>query len=410
MVFCRGDSKSIQAIHELLSDYGSISGHSCNCSKSLIYAGGMSMERHKHLADIIGFNIATPPFIYLGVLIFVGRPKACYFQPFADRIRIKLANWKAKCLSMAGRVQLVKASVLSSSDKKKLVTVAWKVCCKHQNEGGLGILSLQDYNKATNIHLCWNFLNDLHSWSNVLKARVLRNGRIIKYAIKSSLWHGIKEAYSTVLENCMWNVGSGSRVNFWLDNWLGEALSIKPNILLAFPALQSLLSNVTIPEEDIEDCLVWKNSKSGLLSLKEAYNYVVKPKTCAAWKDFPWNNDIPPAHSMIIWRYLHNKFPTDDNLKIRGFSFPSLCSLCSSSCENALHLFFGCAFAKNIWNWFCGITQRCIPILCMEECKKLLLQSWSSQSKVVLQASIACIFHQIWKARNKCRFEDLSAN
>lgn len=175
------------------------------------------MARHNSLAEIISFTIANPPFIYPGVPIFVGRPKACYFQHIADNIRIKLATWKAKVLSMASRVQLVKATILSmlihclsiyscsgsivkrietwmrnfiwsgNIEKKKTIIVAWKICCKKQNEGGLGIPSLKAYNTATNLQLCWKFLNDTKCWSNLLKARVLRNGRIIKYAIKYSI-------------------------------------------------------------------------------------------------------------------------------------------------------------------------------------------------------------------------------
>ncbi|XP_058761337.1 uncharacterized protein LOC131634729 [Vicia villosa] len=348
MVFCRGDSKSVKAISDLLKDYGSYSGQHCNCTKSLIYAGGMSQERHKYLADIIGFSRAVPPFIYLGVPIFVGRPKA------------------------------------GNTEKKNIVTVAWKVCCKHKNEGGLGILSLKDYNHATNIYLCWKFMNDNQNWSQVLKARVLRNGRIIKCAIKSSIWHGIKEAYGTVMENCIWSVGSGRRVNFWIDNWLREPLvntfhinakyhfdlnsmvrnwwihqawSIKDNILQALPNQLPLLANVSITDEEIDDCFVWKNTITGHLSLKEAFNVVVNPKPCSTWRSFPWDIDTPLAHSMIVWRFIHNKLPTDENLKIRAFSFPSLCSLCFSCCESSSHLFFECSFAKHIWNWFAGISQ-----------------------------------------------------
>ncbi|XP_058775196.1 uncharacterized protein LOC131649451 [Vicia villosa] len=154
MIFCRGDSKSIKAISDLLKDYGNCSGQICNFSKSLTYAGGLSQARHTSLANLIGFSLASPPFIYLGVPIFIGKPKACFFLPIADNIRLKLAAWKAKILTMAGRTQLVKSVILSmvvhsisiynwpgsiikkiesrlrnfiwsgSIDKKKLVTVA----------------------------------------------------------------------------------------------------------------------------------------------------------------------------------------------------------------------------------------------------------------------------------------------
>ncbi|XP_058776775.1 uncharacterized protein LOC131651124 [Vicia villosa] len=113
MIFCREDVKSLTAIAELLKDYGKFSGQHCNHSKFLIYAGGMSNARHISLANHIGFTMAIPPFIYLGVPIFVGKPKACYFMYIADNIRLKSAAWKAKTLSMAGRIQLVKSVILS---------------------------------------------------------------------------------------------------------------------------------------------------------------------------------------------------------------------------------------------------------------------------------------------------------
>jgi hypothetical protein len=95
-----------------------------------------------------------------------------YFQPIVDKVKIKLATWKASLLSMAGRVQVVKSVIQSmllhtisiyswptsllremevwiknfiwSGDinKRKLVTVAWKKVCVDTEEGGLGLRSL----------------------------------------------------------------------------------------------------------------------------------------------------------------------------------------------------------------------------------------------------------------------------
>lgn len=113
MIFCRGDTKSLHVIDNLLKGYASCSGQFCNNSKSFIYAGGMSIIRHKRMADLLGFKTASPPFIYLGAPIFIGRPKNIHFQHIADKIRIKLAAWKATLLSTAGRAQPVKYVVLS---------------------------------------------------------------------------------------------------------------------------------------------------------------------------------------------------------------------------------------------------------------------------------------------------------
>jgi len=47
------------------------------------------------------------PFNYLGVRIFVGAPKSRFLQPLADKVKLKLASWKGKSLSMMGHIQLV---------------------------------------------------------------------------------------------------------------------------------------------------------------------------------------------------------------------------------------------------------------------------------------------------------------
>ena len=40
------------------------------------------------------------PFTYLGMAIFVGAPKCRFFQYLADKVKLKLASWKGKFISM----------------------------------------------------------------------------------------------------------------------------------------------------------------------------------------------------------------------------------------------------------------------------------------------------------------------
>jgi len=63
------------------------------------------------MVHLLGLSIGSLPFIYLGTPIFKGKPKRIHFQPIADRVKLKLANWKASLLSIAGRVQLVKSVI-----------------------------------------------------------------------------------------------------------------------------------------------------------------------------------------------------------------------------------------------------------------------------------------------------------
>jgi hypothetical protein len=79
MVFCKGKFSSLQALQNLFNKYANCSGQVINASKSTIFAGGISQVRLNHIVNLIGFNVGSLPFNYLGVPIFKGKPKASFF-------------------------------------------------------------------------------------------------------------------------------------------------------------------------------------------------------------------------------------------------------------------------------------------------------------------------------------------
>jgi hypothetical protein len=189
MIFCKGKVSNIDALLELFDRYAACSGQCINPAKSTIFGGSISQTRLLNIAGKLGFGIGSLPFIYLGVPIFKGKPKARFLKPIVDKVKVKLSAWKASLLSMAGRVQLVKSVVqgmllhslliyywpsslikelerymrnfIWSGDisKRKLVTVSWANVCKPLSEGGLGLRSLVKLNEAANLKLCWDLLH-----------------------------------------------------------------------------------------------------------------------------------------------------------------------------------------------------------------------------------------------------------
>jgi hypothetical protein len=213
LVFCNGRQSNLVALKHLFSRYAMASGQVVNGSKSTLFAGSISQARVHQIAIFLGFTIGTLPFVYLGVPIFKGKPKSIYLQPIADKIKSKLAAWKASLLSIAGRVQLVKSVIQSmliysitiyswpisllkdlerwmknfiwSGDlnQRKLVTVGWKKVCKPAAEGGLGIRSIITLNEASNLKLCWDLVNSQDHWALLLKSRVIRGQHCIRHHI-----------------------------------------------------------------------------------------------------------------------------------------------------------------------------------------------------------------------------------
>ncbi|WJX71700.1 hypothetical protein P8452_55669 [Trifolium repens] len=243
-------------------------------------------------------------------------------------------------------------------DQRKLVTVSWKKVCRPFSQGGLNIRSLINLNKASNLLLGWNLLNSQSSWAVLLRDRVLRNNSHIHYHIFSSIWSSVKDELAGIRDNSTWLIGNGNNINFWNDDWWGNTLAshfnIPPNIssLLSsrvsdfvrngtwcipealaniFPTLVTLVNEIPLPLEQDQDELLWKLTDDGRLTLKEAYKFKSHAWPTLSWASYIWSVDIPPAKSLLVWRLMLDKLPTDENLRQRGCQIPSVCNLCHRS-------------------------------------------------------------------------------
>jgi len=461
MIYCKGKMSGLIVLNDLFHRYTLNSGQVINTSKSTIFSASISQVRLNRIVDLLHFKIGSIPFNYLGVPIFKGKPKASYLQPVADKIKMKLSAWKASLLSMAGRVQLARSVIQSmmmysislyswpvsllkeveryvrnfiwsgDKDKRKLVTVSWKKMCRPAAQGGLNLRSLQSLNAATNLNLCWDFLNSQKAWAKLLKDRVIRNKNTIQHHIYSSVWSSIKEEFNVIMENSQWLIGKGDNINFWNDSWAGQPLvqlfnipdhisshltssvsdyihegrwHFPPQLIQSFPALMQLAQQVTIPVEEQPDCLQWKHDQSGHLCLKEAYKFKHHQFQELHWAKTIWSVDVPPSKSMFIWRLMHNKVPTDENLKQRGCSFPSICNLCHKQEESSFHLFFNCEYSIRIWSWLASCLNLSLNFSCLEDVWKICDSSWSPQCKVIVLSALVNLFNVIWYARNQARF------
>lgn len=103
---------------------------------------------------------------------------------------------------------------------------------------------------------------------------------------------------------------------------------------------------------------------------------------------------------------MHEKLPTDENLRLRGCSFPSMCSLCCRNSESSIHLFFQCPFASILWAWLSRTINMSLNFNSLKELWKVCDLAWSPQCKVVIKAAIINLFNTIWYARNQARFND----
>ncbi|CAJ2663194.1 unnamed protein product [Trifolium pratense] len=411
MLFCKGTSVNINVLTEFFAKYAQISGQYVNPLKSTIFAGSMSQSRVNNIAYSLGFSIGLLPFIYLGVPIFKGKAKTCHFAPIFDKIKLKLAKWKASLLSYAGRVQLLKSviqsmliysitiyswpvSVIKDLEKlmrnflwsgdmnaRKLVTVPWHIVCSTLDEGGLGVRSLSSLNQASNLKLIWDLMNSNILWASFLRSRVVRNKNFI------------------------------SQLNYPVSDFIFDhQWHIPMDIQTAFPQLLSYLQQFFIPFEDKEDFLIWNHTTSGELTMKDAYHFFSNPGPTASWSKTIWNIAIPPSKSFLVWRLFHHKMPTDDALSARGFYLTSVCSLCKKQSESSLHLFLQCPFALSNWHWLASLINQRLDLSSYTSILNITSAGWNPHCRITITAAVINIFNSIWQSRNNLWFKNIKSN
>lgn len=184
-----------------------------------------------------------------------GRTTKKDYQFLVDIINGKLAGWKSKMLSMAGRATLIQSCLSSmtyyamqttklsrstcdeiyrisrrflwggSEEKRKVYLVSWNTVTKPKNAGGLGIRSMRQANSAFLTKLGWHVLAEPEAlWSRVLRQKYCE-GRCDVDMFKarsdaSNAWKGITENLDVLKKGVGVAVGNGIKTAFWNHPWV----------------------------------------------------------------------------------------------------------------------------------------------------------------------------------------------
>lgn len=74
------------------------------------------MEGHilHRLADLMGCEVGSLLTSYLGLPLCIGNASKSLLSPVVERVEQKLVLWRAKCLSLGGRVALIKSALANT--------------------------------------------------------------------------------------------------------------------------------------------------------------------------------------------------------------------------------------------------------------------------------------------------------
>lgn len=202
ILLAKADIKHAILVQDCLSKFCNVSGQRVSLQKSSLV---VSKNVSPYFAKVLNLHLGIPLKEHMGK--YLGAPsiqksvtKGMYNE-VPERFQHKLQGWKSKCLSMAGRVTMIKAVTSaipthimqttalpkgicdkmdrcqrqflwgSSTEKRRIHKVGWTKICKPKNQGGLGIRKMNEFNKALLSKLAWRVV----SKDDNLSMTVLRN-------------------------------------------------------------------------------------------------------------------------------------------------------------------------------------------------------------------------------------------
>ncbi|XP_043717833.1 uncharacterized protein LOC122665760 [Telopea speciosissima] len=399
--------KGVRKVKNFLDCYQDYSGQKINLEKSKVFVGEMSVLRKRKVKEVLQIPECVFPTRYLGVDLFKRRVKKDFILPLVDKFKARLAGWKGRLLSMAGRVELVRSVMCSipvhnfsvylwptsimelmerwirnfiwcgDASSSKAITVRWSKLCRPKSEGGLGVRRLKELNLALLAKLAWFIKCDSSRFVDFLRGRLLTANGSLKKGVKSSILPSIRRVWEMVGVNERWIIGNGKKINFWFDRWVnGQRVydviapyvtnprSLKDKVAdyidegeWSFPVLRSpelqvvcnQIMQIKLPTTEHEDTRVWALTESGLFSVKSAWEGMRSYAPQQGWARLVWQKGLVPRASVFGWRLTHRSLPTDENVTKRAAHGASCYDLCCRCLELSQHIFIECEFAASVW-------------------------------------------------------------
>uniref|UniRef100_A0A2N9FQ21 Reverse transcriptase domain-containing protein n=1 Tax=Fagus sylvatica TaxID=28930 RepID=A0A2N9FQ21_FAGSY len=451
ILFAKATKKNCIAINRVLEMFCSASGQKVNLAKSKIFLPTyLDHSRFGFLESELGLKIARSFGKYLGVPIIVdGRDKRA-FDFILEKVRDKLAGWKAKTLSLAGRCTLIQAVTTSipthvmqctmlpgkicteldklnrnflwgdTLEKKKLHLIKWDLVTSPKEEGGLGLKQAGCRNKALLAKRNWDFISgSTDVWANVFRRKYPPDRHMRGRC--SSIWRSLNYSKNLCDKGKRWVIQNGKTINFWHDNWLdpGPLRQLISGPLLPHESEQKicelwdshgewdlrhlsfqlpdditrLISATSRPITPIlEDSFCWKPTSNGQFSSKSAYLIAAgSPSTKQSptgWK-WLWKINTIPRVLSFLWLSCHERLPTKVFLFRRNITPDNLCPLCKTEPESLMHALRDCSLVKPVW---LSIGSSPPPDFSTSLNTKAWIKQWST-------STLATTFHTsiLWK-------------
>ncbi|XP_068639159.1 uncharacterized protein [Aristolochia californica] len=254
IIFGVGDMHSVRRIKAVLGLFEIATGQKVNLGKTSLIGFNVDQENLAEMASSFGCSTTALPAKYLGLPLFHGRISHDLWNPVVEKIEARLATWKGRLLSKAGRLILLKSCIAGipnyalsfmpcpssvcktmdklkrrfllrgSSDSFKYHLVRWDEVCLPKKLGGLGIRKSKELNKTLLLKWIWKFnTNSSNLWKDMVRTKLgwnslwwMSGGNRRRL---SSIWRSLHLLLPDFSSACRFFVGNGRSLKFWDDWW-----------------------------------------------------------------------------------------------------------------------------------------------------------------------------------------------
>ncbi|XP_028124903.1 uncharacterized protein LOC114321868 [Camellia sinensis] len=368
MIFCKGDVFTVSVIKEGLDEFQSLSGLSPSPHKSHIFFSGCEKNLRVELLNVIKFNEDVLPVRYLGLPLISTKLKSSDCDKLVERITNRIKSWTNKCLTYAGRAQLIQSILFSMQLywsslfilPKKVVKsieslfrsffwsgceirkygakVSWEHVCSPKSEGGLGFKSIEVWNKAAVAKHIWFLFSEGEQsmWCQWVKSYLLKGQSLWRVKMPrdpSWVWRKILSLRPVIYPFILHKIGNGGDV-FWFgarvvyDTAFGmdaKVSRIVNNRSWSWPRrrrsfLQELIEHtpLTFTPNSGNDTVIWVPSSDGKFSINSTWNWFRKSFTKVSWEKLLWGPHNIPKLWIVRNNCIFRKEKIPEEIVIKG--------------------------------------------------------------------------------------------
>ena len=150
------------------------------------------------------------------------------------------------------------------------------------------------------------------------------------------------------------------------------------------------------------------NSSSNKYKAVEVWRVIRPKKEKVNWHKLVWAGFIVPKHAFITWMAVLNRLSTKDKMRAWGMKVDGNCILCRSAVETRDHLFYGCAFLKQVWKEVLNLSTYSRELSDWDEELQWTIQRTKGKNlkAIILKIAWNAAIYFIWTERNRRIYQD----